>query len=372
MDTDLKFAIVGSRGFPSSYGGFETLVRRLAPYLANRGHEVLVYGRTDFAPTSDEIPIGVSVKTTFGIDLKSASTLTYGYTAVRDIGHQKIDAALVLNVANGFFLPKLKRLNVPTCVNVDGIEWQRGKWGKVAQSVFLRGAKITASTADSLIFDSEEIAAIWRCEFGRTGNFIPYGADILTDVGTEKLLEIGIEPQKYLLVVARIIPENNVELLLDAIEQLSFNPLTVIVGDGNYKNPTLQKLRTLHDQAKILWLGHVRDQELLSQLWANSLLYWHGHSVGGTNPALLQALGAGSPVLALDTKFNREVIRDDRQLIDGDPSLLAAAISQFLSDESLRKEVAVEGKETVRERYGWAAVCEAYLSVLESLVSVGQ
>jgi len=100
LDTDLKFAIVGSWGFPSSYGGFETLVRRLAPFLANRGHEVLVYGRTDFAPTSDEIPIGVSVKTTFGIDLKSASTLTYGYTAVRDIGHQRVDAALVLNVGD--------------------------------------------------------------------------------------------------------------------------------------------------------------------------------------------------------------------------------------------------------------------------------
>lgn len=364
----MKFAIVGSRGFPSSYGGFETLVRRLAPYLASRGHEVLVYGRQASEPTLEQVPPGVTVKVTHGLNLKSASTLTHGFTAVRDVRHQHVDAALILNVANGFFLPRFKRMKIPTCVNVDGIEWERGKWGKLAQGVFLRGAKITAKLADSLIFDSREIASIWMEQFGRSGNFIPYGAEVLTDVDSDKILDLGIQPKTYLLVVARIIPENNVELLLDALELLSSVVKVVIVGDGNYRHPTLERLRSSRERGEIVWLGHVHDQQLLNQLWANALVYWHGHSVGGTNPALLQALGAGAPVIALDTRFNREVIGDERQLVKHSSTELAETLDKFLGDELLRIEVSQIGQDKVRTRYSWPSVCNSYATLLESLV----
>jgi len=371
------FAILGSRGYPNYYGGFETLVRHLTPYLAENGHDVTVYSRAHvhYSTTKSQIIESLEpgagtiiVRTTVGWDRKSFSTLSFGFSSSLDLAKQGCDAALVLNVANGFFLSRLTRAGIPTCVNVDGIEWKRGKWGPTGKSIFHKGASLTAKHADAVILDSEALDTVWRDEFDRKGVFIPYGAPVLNDTTNDALRAAGLPLSGYVLVVARIVPENNVDLLLDAVDLMDQRPEVIVVGSGNYEHSTVTRLRQLSNEGKVHWLGHISDQDLLDQLWSHAGVYWHGHSVGGTNPALIQALGAGAPTLALRTVFNAEVVRSEVQLVDPDPRVLATSIQEVLESSTMAAELSLHGKRVVEKHYRWPEVCARYEALLTDLV----
>ncbi len=366
----MKLAILGSRGFPSTYGGYETLVRQLAPYLVCAGHDVTVYCRTRDEGRRTWLTEGVRCIATPGRDTKSLSTLSFGMTATLDASFRRFDSMLVLNIANGFWFPALRAARTPFAINTDGIEWERGKWSPLGRAAFQAGAWMSARNATTLICDSRAIGAIWSERFGSDSIFIPYGAPVLVDVGRDRLetLELGSEP--YLLVVARLAPENNVELTLDALDLLAKDaPRAVIVGSANFDSPLEKRLRGMEASGRLLWLGHVDDQRLLTQLWAHSAVYVHGHSVGGTNPALLQALGAGAPTLALDTSFNDEVLPYAEHRYPLDARILADRIQSVLASPSLQAEMAQRGRSIIRDRYSWDDVCRSYMDVLVRLAS---
>lgn len=364
----MKLAILGSRGFPSTYGGYETLVRHLAPYLAQAGHEVSVYCRARKEGQRVWRQEGVRCIATPGYDSKSLSTLTFGMTATLDAAFRDYDAILVLNIANGFWFPALRAARTPFAVNTDGIEWERGKWSRAGRTVFRLAATMTGRCANALICDSKAIGTIWLELFGRQSNFIPYGAPVRTDVAEDLLQANGLGGEPYLLVVARLAPENNVDLTLDALELLGDQaPRAVIVGSANFDSPIEGRLRAMEAKGALSWLGHVSDQELLSQLWAHCAVYVHGHSVGGTNPALLQALGLGAPTLALDTPFNAEVLPHAEDRYPSDARVLAQRILAVVTSASRRESMTRRGRSIVRERYAWEDVCAAYMEVLCSL-----
>lgn len=358
-----RIGILGSRGYPSTYGGYETLVRVLAPMWVGRGIDVTVYCRDRSRGRRAWTEDGVHCRWTPGIESKSASTLSHGLTSHLDACRRDFDAVLVLNVANGFYLPLLNRSGIGCALNTDGIEWERGKWGRVARRVFRGGARVAARSADVLVADSKAVSAVWRREFGVDSRFVPYGAPVLDGAGSDRVRELGIEPGSYVLVVARLIPENNVDLILDALELVPGTPV-VIVGDANFDSPTERRLARGEQEGKLRWLGHVDDQELLNQLWARAGVYVHGHSVGGTNPALLQAMGAGAPVLALDTPFNREVVPHDDQLFPAEARRLAGKIEGALQDPALRELWAGRARSIIDDRYDWDDVSDAYLEAL--------
>jgi glycosyltransferase involved in cell wall biosynthesis len=365
----MKFAILGSRGFPSSYSGYETLVRRLAPALAEEGHQVTVYSRERVAGSRVWSEQGVRCIATAGYRSKSLSTLTFGLTGTLDAARRGFDAVLVLNIANGYWLPLLRARRIPAALNTDGLEWVRGKWGPVARRVFRGGAWAAARFSDQLIADSREIASIWRERFGVTSTFIPYGADVCNDRDASRLAGLGLEKDGYFLVVARMVPENSVGLTLDALEQVSATgrlPL-VLVGTGDPGSALLQRLRRAHAKGSVRWLGHVADQALLTELWTHCAVYVHGHSVGGTNPSLLQALGAGAPTLALDTPFNREVIRSREQLYPPDARCLAAMVERLASSPELQRQFGLRGQQIVDQHYRWGDVTRMYGEVLLQL-----
>src|ERR1700685_1384778 len=178
----MNFAILGSRGFPSTYGGYETLVRYLARYLVQEGHEVTAYCRVRDEGRRMWTTEGVRCIATPGYDSKSLSTLTFGMTATLDASFRRFDSILVLNIANGFWFPALRAAQTPFAVNTDGIEWERGKWSRVGRATFRAGAWMTARNAGALICDSNAIGAIWQEMFGRDSTFIPYGAPVLNNV----------------------------------------------------------------------------------------------------------------------------------------------------------------------------------------------
>lgn len=358
-------AIIGTRGYPSYYGGFETAVRRLAPYLADAGWDVTVYGRrgsvAERDPTADP-----RVRSTFtrGLNSRSLSTLTFGATASASALIRRPDVALVMNVANGFFLPALRARRIPTLVNVDGIEWDRAKWNRVAKAVFHAGATMTARWADELVVDAVAIGERWTSEFDAASTFIPYGADPHPVLPIEE----GLVHRGYVLYVARFVPENSVNEFFAAAETLAKTWPVVIVGSDGFQGEFDERARAIDRTCeRIRWLGHVSDDQRLKSLWQHAGAYFHGHSVGGTNPALVQAMASGAPIVARDTIYNRETLNDTGIFTKSDPESIVSAVSALMSSDD-RERLSESARDRATSHYSWDGVCSAYEAALSQLV----
>lgn len=359
-------AIIGTRGYPSFYGGFETAVRKLAPYLADHDWDVTVYGRSAVTVEHADRDIRVNVVTTRGVENKSLSTLSYGLTACLHAAWKKPDVALVMNVANGFWLPLLWMRGVPTVVNVDGIEWERAKWGRLAKAIFRLGARMTARFGTVLVADSKEIARRWKHEFDRSCVFIPYGGD----AGGSSVTPDELPSKRYVLAVARFVPENTVPEFIQAAKGLATSYEVVIVGSSGYGGALEDDVRQLaSENPNVRWLGHVSDDERLLSLWRNCGTYFHGHSVGGTNPALIQAMANGAPVVARDTVYNREVIGEAGAFCSPEPSSIEAAVRHVMDSASEQDRLSNLSLSRVNDGYTWEAVCSAYNRELQAQIS---
>lgn len=361
-------SVIGTRGYPSYYGGFETAVRKLAPYLADEGWSVSVYGRHGKNLSTASADDRIRRISTPGVEFKSLSTLTYGLTACLHAMREKPDVALVMNVANGFWLPLLKLRRIPTVINVDGIEWERSKWGRLAKFVFKTGARMTARFGDVLIADSIEIQRRWSTEFSRECVFIPYGGDQAPQTLT---MQDPFPNRSYILAVARFVPENTIPEFLQAVRQLASEFEVVIVGSSGYGGPLDQQVKELAlNFPKVHWLGHVANDARLLSLWKNCGVYFHGHSVGGTNPALVQAMANGAPIVARDTVYNREVLADSGEFVQPDVDSIVSGLRKVMRSPLLQQQLSAAAQRRLSEGYTWDAVCKAYDSELSAHVSL--
>lgn len=356
-------AVIGTRGYPSYYGGFETAVRHLVPYLVRVGWHVRVYGRETSA-TQEPLPPHVEVVTTRGIDTTKLSTLSFGFTAALHTLRKKPDVALIMNVANGYWLPLLRLRGIPTLVNVDGIEWERAKWSGLGKAVFKLGARLTARFATQLVFDAEAIGDYWRREFSRGGLFIPYGAEESAPLDTP----LGLSTHDFVLLVARFVPENSVREFIEAASEISKQHDVVLVGSAP-EGSELHELahKASESNSRIKWLGHLSDDSLLYALWQHAGVYFHGHSVGGTNPALVQAMALGAHIVARDTVYNREVLRDAATFCSPDPGEIARAILTEIGSP-LSQDRRMRALDRTRSVYNWPRVCGQYHLALNALL----
>lgn len=360
-------AIIGTRGYPSYYGGFETLIRRLGPYLVETGWDVTVYGRPGAVKTDDPLlDTRVSSVMSKGFETKSLSTLSYGLTSTLDAARRKPDVALIMNVANGYWLPLLRSRGIPTVVNVDGIEWERAKWGTNAKRVFRGGARLTAKYASELVCDSHEIRRRWQLGFGRDGVFIPYGGDAPDELPVVD----DLKSREYVLIVARFVPENTVPEFLEAARELGKKWNVVIVGSSGYGGELdLAAQKLAEESPRVHWLGHVSDDRKLFSLWQHAGAYFHGHSVGGTNPALVQAMACGAPTVARDTVYNREVLGPAGVFCQPTPSSIAQAVMNLMADSSLQEQLRCRSIERAKASYSWNDICADYDRSIGSLVN---
>ena len=362
-------AIIGTRGYPSYYGGFETAVRRLAPFLADAGWDVTVYGRKGSVQADDpERHDGVRSVYSWGVNSKSLSTLSFGATATASAFARKPDAALIMNVANGFFLPALRARGVPTLLNVDGIEWDRAKWNRAAKSVFRAGAVMSARWADQLVFDARAIGDRWKHEFKADGTFIPYGGD----THEELPVDAGLQHRGYVLYVARFVPENSVNEFFRAAEVLSRRWPVVIVGSDGFHGDFDTAAKALAEgSSQIRWLGHVNDDDRLKSLWQHAGAYFHGHSVGGTNPALVQAMASGAPTVARDTVYNRETLAGTGVFVQPDADSIVERVDEMMTSGD-GERLGQAARERAQTEYSWHGVCSAYETALVSLIDKKQ
>ena len=345
-----SIAILGTRGYPSFYGGFETAVRKLVPHFLAKGWDVIVYNRSANLEKLEHA--GLTQVHTFGLNSKSLSTLSYGFTSALHCIFYRPDVALIMNVANGFWLPLLKIFGIKTIVNVDGVEWHRGKWGAVAKVIFKIGARLTAAFADEIVVDSKEIGKFWSAEFSRNGHYIPYGGDEFP-LNKRPRAEVST-----LVYVARFVPENSIVEFLDSIRFLPSSLKVVVVGsplDDPRFSALIDAIRTRHKNVE--FTGHIGNDSQLFKIWSESDVYFHGHTVGGTNPALVQAMMFGMKIVAVDTVFNREVLGNTGFFVDISSEKIGRGIEVALAHSD---DIGLEARKRALTKFSWGGVCLSY------------
>ncbi|MBP2409930.1 DUF1972 domain-containing protein [Brachybacterium fresconis] len=355
----LSIAMVGTRGVPAAYGGFETAVEEVGRRLVERGHDVSVYTRRSGQRMREHL--GMRVVTLPAIPQKQLETLSHtGVSALHLITRRRTDAAFVFNAANSPFLPLLRGRGIPTALHMDGLEWRRSKWGRRGKAYYRWAEEFGVCHGDALIADAPGISDYYRDQFGVRTELIRYGAPILEQAPDLGVRELGLEPEGYHLAVARFEPENHVLEIVEGYRRSSACLPLVVVGSAPYSAEYTHAIRSAADgDPRIRLLGGVYDQGLLDALYFHALTYVHGHSVGGTNPSLLRAIGAGTPVIAYDVGFNREVLDDEGWFFSGADDIAGL----FHLTESAPASVAAQGhanRVRAASAFRWDDVATAY------------
>ena len=361
---------MGTRGVPASYGGFETAVEEIGKRLAAHGHDVTVYCRNP-GQTLTEFE-GMQLVNLPALRHRMTETLSHtGLSAARAIIKDKPDVALVLNAGNAPLLKPLKAAGIPVAVHLDGLESKRGKWRGAGSRYYRWAEKVAVNQGDEVIADAQAIGDHVRAAYGRTCTVIPYGADVI-DPGSDRLAELDVIRRDYHLIVARLEPENHV---LEAVHGYTISEETrplLVVGSAPYSQWYVDRVHAVAAESNsVRMVGAIYDRELLDQLYANARSYIHGHSVGGTNPSLLRAMGAGAPVLAFDCEFNREVTAN-RAFFWSDADSLATVLDEIAEGEAEEQlaEFSQAGRQRIAEQYRWDAVADDYEAMLVRLMGL--
>ncbi len=364
----MRIALVGTRGVPARYGGFETAVEEVGSRLVERGHSVTVYCRREAGSTGSHL--GMSLVRLPAVRRKSLETLSHtGLSALHLRVHGRHDVGIVFNAANALWLPLLRTRDTPFVTHVDGLEWARDKWGGLGRRYYRAAESLAVRWSDALIADAPGIADYYRSQFQARTVGIAYGAKILTAPPADRLAELGLRSGRFHVVIARFEPENHVDLAIEGYLRSGARLPLVVVGSAPYSDDYTQGLRALAAcDARVRLLGPVWDQDLLDQLYAHALTYVHGHSVGGTNPSLLRAMGARTAVLAYDVGFNRDVLGAAGRFFRSPAhlALLLDAAESDLSDVARRARLL---QERAAARYRWDDVTTAYEQMCARLVA---
>lgn len=361
--------MIGTRGVPARYGGFETAIEEVGRRLASRGHRVLVYSRNpDRSQPLPAVHEGMRVVELPAMRRRSLETLSHtGLSVAHLLARPRPDVAVVFNSANAPFLPALRAARVPVATHVDGLEWQRGKWGPGGRRYYRAAEAAAVRYSDALIADAQGIAEYYDLEFRAPTELISYGAPRI-EPGTDRLAELGLTPGGYHLVVARFEVENHVDVVVEGYTLSAARLPLVVVGAAPYADEYTRRVESLAD-SRVRFLGSVWDQDLLDQLYAGALVYHHGHSVGGTNPSLLRALGAGAPVDAFDVSFNREVLAGAGRYWSTAQDV-AALVSSAEADPDAQAERGARSRERAAA-YDWDEVALRYESLCRRLATQG-
>jgi len=367
----MRIALIGTRGVPARYGGFETCVEEVGRRLVKAGHVVVVYCRTmpedDDASERLDSYQGMELVHLPALHRKSLETLSHTALSVAHLAMNPVDAAIVFNAANAPLLPLIRARGIPVATHVDGLEWKRAKWAGAGKRYYRRAEALAVRWSDALIADAQGIADYYDENYGAPTELIAYGAPILYGDGTDKLDGVGVAPQGYHLVVARFEPENHVHLIIEGYRRSTATLPLVVVGSAPYADEYTAHLHTLGDE-RVRFLGPVWDQDLLDQLYANSRTYLHGHSVGGTNPSLLRAIGAGAATIAYDVNFNREVLEETGRYFVT-PADVAREVEAAEADPDSANRRG-RGARDLARRYDWDDVAVKYEALCMKLVAM--
>lgn len=343
--------------------GFETAFGKIAPRLVARGHTVTIYCRAVAHSPARRVPMedGITLVYLPSPGGKNFSAVISTFLAVvHALATQRFDVWFFVNVGMGHHSALARLSGKPVVMNVDGLDWTRDKWGPMARAYFRSAARSAVRFCTRLVTDAEAMRAYYVKHFGVESDMIAYGADVECCTRPELVAPFGVASGEYYLVVSRLIPENSLEMMLEGFRLSRSERRLLVVGSAAYSDDFQARLRDIAgSDERITLVGHVNDQTVLKELWCNCAAYLHGHSVGGTNPSLLRAMGCGCPVLARDTVFNREVLAGTGLFFSS-----AADVAELLSRIERAPERASAMGQRARARvadvYSWEHVVDQY------------
>jgi glycosyltransferase involved in cell wall biosynthesis len=361
----MRLAILGTRGIPARYGGFETLAEELSARLAARGHDVTVYTRSRYAEPGLESHRGARIRVLPTIPAKYFDTVAHGLFAGFDAALERYDAVLVCNAINAAsaFLPRLGG-RTRVVLNVDGLERNRRKWSAVGRLAYRISERLSTIVPDAVVTDARVIEDYYRQRYGCASVFIPYGGDLPEPADTQMLERLGLTAERYALYVSRLEPENNADAVVRAYRDVPGDVPLVIVGDAPYARAFIARLRREADP-RVLFPGGIYG-EGYRQLLARAAVYIQATEVGGTHPALVEAMGFGRVVCYNASPENEEVAGGAALPFDvRRPESLTALLAAVLDDPAGYSVWKDSARARVRERYLWDDVAARYEAVLE-------
>ncbi|HXA05964.1 MAG TPA: DUF1972 domain-containing protein [Bryobacteraceae bacterium] len=357
----MRIALLGTRGIPANYGGFETFAEELSTRLALIGHSVAVYCRQ----RPQETPWrGVELRYLPTIRHKYFDTLAHTCLSTLHLLFHRCDVALYCNAANAIFTILPRVAGIPVVLNVDGIERKRKKWNHLAKAWYLLSEKLATLLPTEVVTDAQAIAGYYRERYRKLTHFIPYGADA-GKIETRKALgELGLEPGRYFLYVSRMEPENHALEVRQAFEPVNTEMKLALIGDAPYAADYIRQVRATTD-ARMVLPGAIYGRGY-QELGSHCFAYIHATTVGGTHPALIEAMGRGALVLYRDTPENREVA-DGAGIPFGEHDLTQKIEEALAMTEEARNVLRRQAIERVLERYSWDTVTADYDRLFQKL-----
>lgn len=364
----MKIAIIGSRGYPYVYSGYETFVSEVAPKLVAKELEVHVYCHKQLFTEKPKQVNGIYLHYIPCIKSKSLSQLSNSFLCTIHAIFNSYDVLLYVNSANGVFGILTKLFRKKTAINVDGLEWLRPKWKGVGAKVFYFSSKMATKWMDVIITDAEAMRQVYLKEFKTDSTVIAYGANIKYSENNTLIKKWNLVTNNYYLIVGRLIPDNNALLILQEFVKSTTSKKLVIVGDVPYIDEYASNIKKIEDK-RIIFTGYVTNSDVLAELYHNCFAYFHGHEFGGTNPTLLKALAYGCAIIALDTVFSREVLSDIKYGIyfTKEEGNLVNLMNSVEIDNSILVQLKEKSRERIAECYTWDMITEQYYKMFAQL-----
>lgn len=354
----MRIAILGTRGIPANYGGFETFAEHLSTRLVARGHDVTVYCRAHYTSPRQIEYHGVRLKVLPTVRHKYFDTIVHAFLSTLHAVLGRYDVALICNAANSPFAPILRLTGTPVVINVDGLEHKRKKWNWLGRKYYLLAERLATRLPNETVTDARVIQDYYLANYRAASTMIAYGAEVerRPDPAVRRW---RVEPNRYVLYVSRLEPENNAHLVIEAFKQVRTAFKLLIVGDAPYAREYIRELKAqARGDKRIIFTGFVfgSDYRALQQ---NAYCYVHGAEVGGTHPALLEAMGYGNCVLTLSAPENIEAI-GDAGIIYSDAEDLAEKLQRVLRDGSMVHSYRHRAQVRARDVYDWEHVVDQY------------
>ena len=364
----LSIAIMGTRGVPGHYGGFETFAEELGARLVQRGHRVTIYCRSSRTNPPLRAHRGMRLVYLPALRTKWAETLSHTLLSVLHGAAHAYDIVYVCNGANAplCFVPWAR--GQKTVLNVDGLEWERAKWGRAAKAYYRWSARLASRMPIEVVTDARVIRDYYQSRLNRKTRFFPYGTDIFERGHmADRLSQFGLRPENYILYVSRLEPENNALLTVQAYAHVETRLPLAVVGDAPYAQEYIDSVRSAATPA-VRFLGY-RFGDDYHALQANARIYVQATEVGGTHPALVEALGHQNAIIAHDVPEHREVLGEAGEYFAyRDRDSLASRLSALLANPSAIDRYRELAKERAERLYSWDAVADAYLDYFRELV----
>ncbi|HEV8132175.1 MAG TPA: glycosyltransferase [Acidobacteriota bacterium] len=368
-DDSIRLAIMGTRGIPARYGGFETFAEELSVRLVNRGHQVTVYCRSHYTEGNGKEYRGVSLVVLPALPHKYLDTVSHSCISVLHGLLCRYDAVLMCNAINAVFTCVPRAAFQKVALNVDGIERQRKKWNRLGKLAYLMSERLATWFPHVLVADARVIHDYYQEHYGTESVVIPYGAPVVSIPPGESLRKWNLAPRCYLLYISRLEPENHAHTAVEAFRKVKSTLPLLVVGDAPYSKKYISQLRRLaQGDGRIIFTGAIYG-DVFQELISNALLYVQATEVGGTHPALLQAMGAGNIVIANDTPEHHEVL-DGAGIYyrRNDAEDLALKMETVLDHPGEFQSLREAARQRVRSCYSWESVTDRYEKLFRRLV----